>query len=306
MSYYHVSIKTTGGDQLFCWGFSEIELKEQVVSPLRQNRNFFFVGKNIHPSEIAELYIYESTEGLASKIILPNGRTAKDESDWNYLRNCFNMLEVAGIRTCTSEFVSSLSIAEEKERFEESVVKSTRIGYEREKVFIGHGRDLEKALQLQKYLREDLKVDATLFEDLKKESGCSTIIELLDYFKKNVGYAFIIFTPDDYGCTREEIDKLTKSLYMDRRKSKAEAVSEMCEALGLRARQNVVFELGLFIGALERDRICYLLHNDVKDTPSNVDGVLHESFEKTISETFPSIAEKLRVIGIVKSQQQSR
>jgi len=62
-----------------------------------------------------------------------------------------------------------------------------------------------------------------IFEDLKKESGCKTIIELLDYFKANVGYAFIIFTPDDYGCLCEEMDKLTTRLLRDKKKSRIEA-----------------------------------------------------------------------------------
>jgi len=76
----------------------------------------------------------------------------------------------------------------------------------------------------------------------------------------------------------------------------------MYQALNKRTRQNVVFELGLFIGAIERDRVCYLLQKDVSDTPSNLNGVLHEPFDKSISDTFIAIAEKLKKVGLLARQ----
>ncbi len=50
---------------------------------------------------------------------------------------------------------------------------------------------------------------------------------------------------------------------------------EACRAgLRPRARQNVVFEFGYFIGKLGRGRVCALVKGDF-ETPSDYDGVLY-------------------------------
>ena len=41
-----------------------------------------------------------------------------------------------------------------------------------------------------------------------------------------------------------------------------------------RARQNVILELGYFLGALGRDRVC-VLHKDKVELPSDIHGVLY-------------------------------
>ncbi|MDE0485502.1 MAG: nucleotide-binding protein, partial [Nitrospira sp.] len=43
--------------------------------------------------------------------------------------------------------------------------------------------------------------------------------------------------------------------------------------LNPRARQNVIFEFGYFIGKLDRKRVCALIKGDV-EKPSDYDGVL--------------------------------
>jgi predicted nucleotide-binding protein len=46
----------------------------------------------------------------------------------------------------------------------------------------------------------------------------------------------------------------------------------------VRARQNVVFEMGYFIGKLGRDRVFLLLENGV-DKPGDLDGIVYTSFD---------------------------
>ena len=77
-----------------------------------------------------------------------------------------------------------------------------------------------------------------------------TIIEKLERNTANIGFAFIIYTPDDVGRPRAGADKA-------------------------RPRQNVVFEHGLLIGLLGRERTCPLLLGEVEE-PSDIRGMLYE------------------------------
>jgi predicted nucleotide-binding protein len=294
--YYHVIIKDEGkyGKTRYTVVYNAPKEDLRILdASLRQTETFIFCGKYFNPSRIDGVTVFFS-EQMFEKLVFPDGRPSIEHTGWEIFI-LFQKNRVQGVAACTATYIG-IGPQGKGESTEIS-----KIPGERKKVFIGHGRDLKEALELQKYLKEDLQVPAEMFEDMKKRSGCRTVADILDYFRKNVGYAFIIFTPDDYGCLCEEMDTLANKLCRDRKKSRTEAVDEILGALKKRARQNVVFELGLFIGAMEGERVCYLLQKDVSDTPSNMDGVLHEPFEKSISETFVPIAEKLREIGLVKA-----
>lgn len=164
----------------------------------------------------------------------------------------------------------------------------------RKKVFIVHGRDETQALLLQKYLKDQLKVGAVMFDDLPDKGR--TIIEQLEYIQDNVGYAFIIGTPDDIGCLTRDIEELGKML-AGLKSIKGETVAKIFGMLRTRARQNVVFEHGLFIGALGRGKVCCLLRKDVEEKPSDINGILYKSFYKSVSEVFHEIPEELKAAG---------
>ena len=77
-----------------------------------------------------------------------------------------------------------------------------------------------------------------------------TIIEKFEEHSA-VSFAVVLLTPDDVGAT------------------KAEATSPRP-----RARQNVVFELGFFIGKLGRQNVCALYKSGV-EIPSDYQGVIY-------------------------------
>ena len=76
-----------------------------------------------------------------------------------------------------------------------------------------------------------------------------TIIEKFEANSENVGYAVVLLTPDDVGKANGEAGEPKP-----------------------RARQNVVMELGYFIGALGRERVCALKKAEV-EIPSDIHGV---------------------------------
>jgi predicted nucleotide-binding protein len=88
------------------------------------------------------------------------------------------------------------------------------------------------------------------------DSG-GTIIEKFERHGANVGFAVILMSPDDVGSIKTERRKLRT-----------------------RARQNVVLELGYFVGRLGRARVCVLVSGDI-ELPSDYVGVVYKKNESS-------------------------
>jgi len=265
--------------------------KKEVATPYLKNKHFLFAGARLHESYIERILIFKSDKKF-QKLVLPNGQPILD-ADNTYIANCFARGEVKGVYACTPEFINIL------EKEEPAKIPSKPL--DKKEVFIIHGRDETQALRLQKYLHRKLKIKAKMFEDFREESGSNTIIEQLEYIKDNVGYAFVIVTPDDLGCLAENIDKCRTTMLVGKRSITVKSVCEILDNLHTRARQNVVFEHGLFIGALGRDKVCCLLQEDTKEKPSDIDGILYVGFKRSVKETFTEIIEKLKKAGLIKT-----
>jgi predicted nucleotide-binding protein len=153
----------------------------------------------------------------------------------------------------------------------------------KQKVFIINGRDRYQALLLKDFLRK-YKVDAITLEDITDEG--KTIFQKLHDTQNQITYAIAILTPDDIGCLRSSFKEIETT-------RKAYPKEELEKILALRARQNVLFELGLFIGALGKENICYLKQKDLKEIPSDLNGVMYKEFDKTVEDTFHKLQEEL-------------
>ena len=118
-------------------------------------------------------------------------------------------------------------------------------------VFIIHGRDNEAKETVARFL-QNLGLTPVILHEQPNQGR--TIIEK---FERNaqVGFAVALLTPDDVGALKNEEKKLKP-----------------------RARQNVVFELGYFLGRLGRERVCALTKGNV-ELPSDYDGVAYISLD---------------------------
>jgi predicted nucleotide-binding protein len=135
------------------------------------------------------------------------------------------------------------------------------------RVFIVHGHDeglreavarfLERVGLEPIILHEQPNRGRTIMTKFREEAG-------------DTGFAVIVMTPDDIGKANDN--------------SEAKP----------RARQNVVFELGFFIGALGPDRVAALIKGDI-ERPSDFDGVLYTSYDK--DDWRMKIAQELQAAG---------
>lgn len=117
------------------------------------------------------------------------------------------------------------------------------------KVFIVHGHD-DEAKTLVARTIEQLGLEAIILHEQPDEG--KTIIEKLESYSSEAGYAIVLYTECDIG----------------RAKGNAETENRF------RARQNVVFEHGLFIGNLGRKNVCALVKGDI-EKPGDIDGIIY-------------------------------
>lgn len=138
------------------------------------------------------------------------------------------------------------------------------------KIFIVHGRDKTPALELARFVEKKYPIDAILLEE-EAHRGRTLIEKLEDY--SGVDYAFITLTPDDIGALKGE-------------------------ALRDRGRQNVIFELGQFIGRIGRKKVCLFIVGDV-EIPSDLRGIGYYSYTNAIKECFSDVEKELREAGLI-------
>lgn len=134
-------------------------------------------------------------------------------------------------------------------------------------VFIVHGHNNEVKINVARTL-EKLGLNPIILHE-QANSG-KTIIEKFEEHS-NVGFAIILLTDDDLGKAKKD------------------------ENLNSRARQNVILELGYFIGKLGRNKVCPLYTKGV-ELPSDLYGLLYLEIDS--SEYWKiSLAKELKATG---------
>ena len=114
-------------------------------------------------------------------------------------------------------------------------------------IFIVHGRDDAAKETVARFL-DRLGLSPVILHEQPNQGR--TIIEKFEHHAQ-VGFAIALLTPDDVGALQEDASNLKP-----------------------RARQNVIFEFGYFIGRLGRERVCALTKGDI-ELPSDYDGVIY-------------------------------
>jgi predicted nucleotide-binding protein len=128
------------------------------------------------------------------------------------------------------------------------------------KVFLVHGRDEAAKHSVARFLEVRVGLQVVILSD-RTNRGRS----ILTKFEQEAGdatFAVVIMTPDDMAHLRPEL---------------LPSGSPPSQPRG-RPRQNVVFELGFFIGRLGADRVCALVSEGV-ERPSDYAGIVYVPFD---------------------------
>jgi len=122
------------------------------------------------------------------------------------------------------------------------------------RIFIVHGHD-EAMKQAVARTVEKMGFETIILHE-KPSEGRTIIEKFTDY--SDVSFAIVLLSPDDVAYPKDQSPKEAK----------------------LRARQNVIFELGFFIGKLGRNRVLVLYQEEKNfEMPSDYSGVLYTPYD---------------------------
>ncbi len=156
-----------------------------------------------------------------------------------------------------SDRINSLKAIQEKlelyqTQTEDLKKSSSKFDTVSRKVFIVHGRNNEAQQTISRFL-EKLDLQPIILHEQPNKG--KTIIEKFETYS-DVSFAVVLLTPDDQGFQKNSSKEIRD-----------------------RARQNVILELGFFLGRLGRSRVCPIYWEGV-EIPSDYDGVVYVPFDE--------------------------
>jgi predicted nucleotide-binding protein len=138
------------------------------------------------------------------------------------------------------------------------------------KVFIGHGKNELVRSKVKDFIRDRCHLDPLVLHELPNVG--TTVIEKLEKYGRTADYAVLILTADDITKDGE-----------------------------VRARQNVIQELGWFQGVLGRQRTAILLQEGVQ-IGSNISGVIYFQFqENNVEMVFESLRKEFEAANLLQN-----
>lgn len=161
--------------------------------------------------------------------------------------------------------------------------KTGAAGAKSNKVFVVHGHDEISKTNLEVFLHE------IGLEPVVLHRQADVGLTVIEKFEKHsdVGYAFILLTPDEVAYLAAE-----------------QAKPDQDRVREYRARPNVIFEFGYFVGKLGRSKVCCLYTGNVS-LPSDVSGMIYKRFERSIEEVAYGIIKDLKASGYRVASQET-
>lgn len=126
------------------------------------------------------------------------------------------------------------------------------------RIFVVHGHDNEMKLDVARTI-EKLGLEAVILHEQDDEG--KTVIEKFETNSIDCNFAVILLSPDDYAYKRTEDAPDGK----------------------YRARQNVILELGYFVGKISRKNVMSLVKNDSTgdlEIPSDLAGLVYTEYDQ--------------------------
>lgn len=253
--YYHILICIAEKEYLEM-NTSIEEIKEDIIIPYTQGKKIMINGNiiQINSSDNPQIIISSSSQKLNT--IRDHEQqyfNRKNPDAYGFFFSYKDLLNDIGgeyeekynLKNITKEVLKEClngTTSSEKTSPNDKLDKS--------KVFIVHGHDDALKNEVALFIN-NLQLQPIILHMEVSNSG--SIIEKIEA-NSDVGYAIILYTACDIGAKKGEEDNLQG-----------------------RARQNVVFEHGYFIGKIGRKNTCALVKGDV-EKPNDISGVVYVSY----------------------------
>ncbi len=209
----------------------------------------------------------ERVENVTIDMLESNGMSSK--------RNPMHLIEpdkewLAGLDLTAGTLTPSHEKVAEESKAEEAGQRKVTMPSE-PKVFIVHGHD-DKTLDELELLLRRMNVKPIILQNI--DSGGDTLIEALEkWVNAKTDLVVVLMTPDDLGRVDEEGSKEQS-----------------------RARQNVILEMGMAIGGVGRKKVFIIMKGKL-ETPSDIAGVVYNSYNHSIKEVSDKLRERLKNLG---------
>lgn len=138
-------------------------------------------------------------------------------------------------------------------------------------VFIVHGHDHETRDDVSKFV-SNWGLTATILDEQPNKGR--TIIEKFEDLANDAGFAIVLLTPDDVGSSVKDTANLKP-----------------------RARQNVILELGYFLKAVGRPKVC-ILYKEGVELPSDIHGILYVHMDDA-GEWRQKVSKEMKSVGLL-------
>ena len=182
------------------------------------------------------------------------------------------------LQTGSTEELDALAAYIEKRREKARQKRAAKNdGPRSNKIFVVHGHDHHARSEIEIFLR-DIGLEPIVLERALNEGSPTIIEKFLKY--SDVDYAVVLLTPDD------------------------KAISERDRPRGKnwehRARQNVIFELGYFIGRMGAKRVCCVYKEGVTP-PSDISNFVWQMYSQHVREIKFELVRELTKAGYAVS-----
>jgi len=267
MPYYHVRITQKGRTKdAIELNLSEKDLVRLILEKYRLREKFACGNELVTPSDMLGIKITKSEQSL--KLGHPDFFRLEYRDLWR---------KVEDQEDVTKKFIEFVP---------EPIPLSKN-------VFIVHGKDTKPVKELKAMLSE-FGLNPIVLHELP--SGSMTLIEKLEKYSDNVGFAFAILTPDDVGFEFNRFQSLLRTATFEHDKKRWFLEETITHELKPRTRQNVLLEFGFFIGKLNRSKVCCLYKGNV-DLPSDMQGIVYIHFNNSVKEVRNKIIRELKGAG---------
>ena len=253
--YYSIYIETS----LKIYTNLDISSKEELIStylePYLNSESFLIDGTSVSKSAIKKILVKETDFSLKEE-------AKKREKQYK------NSNEIVMCDMYLGKNIGDILIKELENKIKEKKMNENK--KRGNKVFIVHGHDDGLKNEVARFI-EKLGLEVIILHE--QPNNGKTIIEKFEKYADEIGYAIILYTPCDKGFSNKDGEKNIKD----------------------RARQNVVFEHGYFIGKLGRKYVIAIKKDNVEE-PSDLSGILY--IEHDIKDAWKlQLAKEMKRIG---------
>jgi predicted nucleotide-binding protein len=271
--FYHVQIHHKHSVDEFKINLTEEELMERIIKPYGAGQPIVINGTTIKLELILRIKIYETAELLDKKVDDVKRKRLTEHSPYAIFNSAPEWVAMETGTNVTDKFITAAP-GHMRDKQQEPQKKNGDKS-QREKVFIVHGHDNALKDEVSVFLSA-LQLDPIVLH--RQSDGGLTVIEKFEKYA-NVKYAIVLLTPDDYAYPVSELKKNAN------------------ERIGkYRARQNVIFELGFFIGKLGRQNVCCLYKG--VEIPSDISGLIYKQVDRSVDDIGYQIIKELKAAGL--------